>query len=97
MPPQTTPPPSDLNDWVATAHPRYKARFIKAEYVLCDAWNGTVYVFNLRIPLAPASGMIIYVFTLDQSDQPSKWISEFQGPKTPSAKSAVLRALRSPN
>jgi hypothetical protein len=99
MPPQTKPLPSDLTDWVASKHPGYTAHFKEAQYVQCDAWNGTVYYFDLIKPQIPKSVAHLqgYAFALDQFHPSPKWTWDFRGPETPSAKSAVLRALRNSN
>ena len=99
MPPRTKLLPRDLTDWVASKHPGYRALLIEAQYVQCDAWNGTVYFFDLRKPQMPKSvaHLQVYAFTLDQSDESPNWTWEFCGPATPSAKAAVLRAIRKSN
>ena len=99
MPPQTKPLPPDLTGWVASKHPGYTANFIEAQYVQCAAWNGTVYFFDLRKPGIPKSvaHLQVYAFALDQFHQSPKWAWDFHGPSTPSAKAAVLRAMRNLN
>jgi hypothetical protein len=96
MPPPTKPLPPELLDWVASKHPGYRVKLIEDEYVTSDAWNGTVYRFSLRQPGVPKSVAYLEVcaFALDQFHPSPEWTWEFLGPRTPDAKSAVLKALR---
>jgi hypothetical protein len=97
MPLQAKPLPPGLTDWVSRKHPGAYAKFVEARYVLSDAWNGTVYVFELRQPGIPKSVFSVSgcAFALDQFREPPDWTWEFfGGPITPDPKTAVLRALR---
>ena len=100
MPPQPKPLPPGLTDWVVSRHPCCYAKFIKAEYVPSDTWNGTVYIFELRQPGIPKSVFHLKgcAFALDQFHPSPEWTWELiGGPEIPTAKSAVLRALRNSN
>jgi hypothetical protein len=93
------PVPLDLSEWVTRRHPGYKARFIEAQLVESDIWNGTVYFFDLRKPRLPKylAHLQVYAFALDQGREPPEWTWEFHSQSTSSAKAAVLRALRKSN
>ena len=95
MPPQPEPMPSGLTEWVSRQHPGCYAKFVKPEYISSDAWNGSVYIFELRQPGIPKS-----VFRLQgcafQLSPSSVWSWQLLGgPEALDPKSAVLRVKRS--
>jgi hypothetical protein len=90
------PLPSKLVAWVARQHSTYKIECVESEYVQCDAWNGSVYHFNLQRPGVSKAVSLLqgFGFALDQASDNPKWYWDFKGPMAPTATAAVLRALR---
>jgi len=95
--PDPRPLPPELTDWVSARNPGLKAQFKKAEYVLSDAWNGTVWLFHLYNPnIVPreATKRKGWAFALNQFDDQPNWCWHFEGPESKNAKEAVHRELR---
>ena len=100
MPPQPKPLPPGLTEWVESQNPKCYAKFIKPEYVTSDAWNGTVYIFELRQPRTFKSVFHLKgcAFALDQFHLSPEWTWQLiGGPEIPNAKSAVLHVLKNSN